>query len=228
MLPSSYEQPVSITEREIQQFDEVDEVIDSSLIIGEPDKIFEFGLYVKRTAAITSYVLAKLLWRLKNSWDSFSIEGEFVDVVYERLGTPAQTTRKYVNMWESIFENPEIPEATKYILMGRPIRDTLLLTASAKEGMTPDELRNAALAPDQDTLRDLINKARGEQTSSSNALFLTLVLREDDTNYPRGTLLCRRGRDGAVKAWGIFKVDDTDPDVSQAIARTMSVGIREK
>lgn len=227
MLPSRYEQPVSITQSELNEFDEVDNVIEVSIIMGEPDKAFEYGLSLKRSAAVKSYVLAKLLWKLKTNWETFGIDGDFEDVVFERIGTPSQTTKKYVRMWENIFANDEIPDATKKILMGRPIRDTLLLTAAAKEGMTPDELRRAALLPDQNAIREAIAEARGEQTSSSTALRIFLVTRKDRNDYPSGTLLAKRGNEGEYKPIGVLNIDDPDLDVSQAVARLTSVGVIE-
>lgn len=228
MLPSNYEQPVSITEVELNGFDEVDNVVEASLIMGNPDRAFDFGLQVKRTAAVTSYMLAKLLWKLKHHWEEFNIEGEFEDVVYERIGTPKNTTVKYVRMWENIFANPDIPESTKRILMGRPISDTLLLTAAAKEGMTPMELKAAALSPDQDALRELIREARGEQTSSGTALHVFIVTRNDHSRYPAGTLYVKRGGGGEEKPIGVLNINDKDEDVSQGVARLLSVGVIEK
>lgn len=218
---SPYEQPVSITEYELAEFDEVDTVIEASLIMGDPERAFEYGIKIKRKAAVSSYALAKLLWKLKESWSTFNIEGEFEDTIFERLGTPKQTTVKYVRMWENIFANPEIPENTKRILMGRPIRDTLLLTASAKEGMTVEQLNNAALAPDHATLQEMIRKARGEQTSSSTALRPYIVTRNDHSQYTPGTILCKRGS-GPFKPAGMFMIDSEDEDVQQIIARYMN------
>lgn len=228
MLPSRFEQPVSITEHELNGFDQVDDVIDASIIMGSPEKAFEFGIQIKRTAAVTSYMLAKLLWKLKYNWEAFGIEGEFEDVVYERIGTPKETTVKYVRMWENIFANPDIPESTKHILMGRPIRDTLLLTAAAKDGMTPVELKEAALAPDRDTIRDMIKRARGEQTSSSTALHMFVVTRDDHSEFPRGTVYVKRGGDGDMKPIAILTGDENDEDIAQGHARLLSVGVWEK
>lgn len=227
MLSSPYEQPISITEYELAEFDIVDNVIEASIIMGDPERAFEYGISIKRSAAIKSYALAKLLYKLRDTWHNYHIEGEFEDVVYERMGTPKETTKKYVRMWENIFANQDIPESTKRILMGRPIRDTLLLTAAAKEGMTLEELRNAALASDHASLRDMIATARGAQTSSSNALRLYVVTREDHSQYPPGTLLCKRGS-GVYKPMGLFSIEDSDEDVQQAIARYLnSTGTQE-
>lgn len=224
---SPYEQPVSITEHEMAEFDEVDNVVEASILMGDPDRAFDYGISIKRKAAVSSYTLAKLLYKLKASWTTFGIEGEFEDVVYERMGTPGQTTKKYVRMWENIFANEDIPESTKRILMGRPIRDTLLLTAAAKEGMSLEELNNAALAPDHSTLRDMIVDARGVQTSGANALRLYLVTRGDHTVYPPGVLLCKRGN-GEYKPVGTFLIQYEDEDIQQAIARlTNAVGVIE-
>ena len=227
MSLSPYEQPVSITEYELAEFDEVDAVVDASIIMGDPERAFEYGISIKRRAAVTSYALAKLLYKLKKTWSTFQIEGEFEDVVYERLGTPKQTTVKYVRMWENIFDNPDIPESTKHILMGRPIRDTLLLTAAAKDGMTLEELRNAALAPDQAAIRDMVSETRGAQTSSSAALRMYIVTRKDHSQWVPGTLLVKRG-DGPYKPMGTLFIQYEDEDVQIGIARvTNNTGSQE-
>jgi len=217
-LPSN--QGVSpLTTEETAQFREVDNVISQSTMTGTPDIALEFGLQVRRTAAISGYVLAKLLYELERIWNLFGIDGNFEDTIQERIGSSPSTTRKYVAMWKSIFENENISEDTKNLLLKRPIGDTLLLTATAAEGnITPEELELAAVAPDKNALRDMILGFRGEHTSSANALRLYIVTHPENNQYVVGTLLARRGS-GASRPIGMLFVQDDDPDVQQGIAR---------
>lgn len=168
----------------------------------------------------SAHALAKLLYKIRTVWELFNIGEPYEDVVFERMGIAKATTDKYVKMWEAIFENDAITEETKGKLMGRPIRDLLMLTAAAREGsLDNDALSKAADAPDRATIRDLIKGARGDATSSGTALIAKLVWRED-ASHPKGTILVRVNDETFEAGW--LDVDSKEDAIMRLVERIIN------
>jgi len=219
MFPSSsYDQPIrQIEPADVALFDEVDKAVAESTVVGDPSIACDFGLSLIRSGLLRAHALAKLLYKIRSVWELFYIEEPFEDVVFERMGVAKATVDKYVKMWEAIFENNYITQDTKQKLMGRPIRDLLMLTAAAREGSLDDEgLMRAADAPDRASIREIIRDARGEATSSGSALIGKLVWR-DDATYPKGTLLAML--EGQTFEAGWLDVNSTEDAVQRLIER---------
>jgi len=107
--------------------------------------------------------------------------------------------------------------------MGMPIGTLLLLTAGAKEGQFDDKWEEIADTTTQAEVREIVQKARGMQTSANAALKIYISIKGPG----RGTLSRRRG-DGAYKNIGHLNLDLEDADSQQAIARIMGVGVIER
>ena len=206
--------PVIIRNVDMAVFDAADQTLERSIIIGSPDMVFEFILELRKSVAARGYALAKLLYHTRKTWSTFNIEGEFEDVVFERTGLSRQTVVKYVRMWENLFDNPNIAEKTKMLLMGRNIRDSLLLSAGAADGTLDDDMiRFAAITPDSESLREIVRKARGQVTSSSTFIQLSVVTRADNPKLRCGTVLARRGDEQVEIGW-------LDVETSNELAKT--------
>lgn len=219
-ITSALDQPVQLPKEALFLLDQVDEVIEKSLTAGDPRAAFRFGQSLRQSQQVSGVALAKLLAKLFDCWDTFQAAGvddEFVNVVFDEMGVAPATTKKYVSLWNALFENKVIPEYAKAQLIGRPIDTLLLLTGAAKEGNFDEkEWLNVAAAPDKATVRDMIHAKRGQRTSSKAALKVVL-----DKN---GHLYCRRGA-GKKKAMAVFNVDDdtiADDDIWQALNRLMN------
>lgn len=211
MLDNALTQPVRITDEEMRVFDEVDDIIGKSVLIGDPLMAFEYGSMLRRQQAVRGLALAKLLYRMRESWDLFRAAGTSDDLptmASIHMGVAPETTKKYVNMWESVFANNDIGDDIKKILMGRPIGDLLLLTAAARDGSLDDSrLLEAALAPDRASLREIVREGRGEQTSSSSAIRLVVYM-VDTKNGNKGDLVAFRGKDRVVIGTLFVESDD--------------------
>lgn len=190
------QEPVQLTPEDVVEFDDVDEVINRSLVIGDPLMALEYGKFLSRARLVKGIATAKLLWKLQENWEFFSSAGigdTFENVVESYMGYNPQTTTKYVRLWGAIFENPGVDAETKRMLMGKPISQLILLTAAARTGELDDEgLRAAAESPDKASLKDIIVKARGRHTSSSSAIRICVNFRED-SSFPQGTVYAIRG-----------------------------------
>lgn len=204
-------------------FNKVDEVLERSITVGDPLIAFEFAQSLQRDGLLKGLAIAKLMYKVKQSWALFEVAGvgdTFENLVQSMNGYSPATVDKYIRMWESIFENPDLPEDIKNSLSGRPIRDLMLLTAASREGsLTDEDWGKVSVAGDTSEVRDIVRKARGEVTSSKNAVTIILQIRDNGT-YPRGALTA--SKDGLRIMIGTLDVDNEDEIAKKAITRLVN------
>jgi len=219
---------IAIQKEDMSIFDEVDDVIGRAVLIGDPLVAFDYGSGLIKNTMVRGLALAKLLYRLKESWPMFvaaGVEDDLETMAFLHMGTRPQTTRKYLDMWESVFENDSIPETTRKLLYGKPIRDLLLLTAAVREGsIDNDALEDIGLGVE--SARDKVREARGAATSSNTAIRIYVQM-QDTAKFPAGVVYAKRGDESVV----LFEIDlEADPKSleGQALARILHAsGIQE-
>jgi hypothetical protein len=198
-------------------------------VASDPIIAFEFGKKLIGDSQVRGLALAKLLYRLKESWPLFEAAGtgdSLENMAYTEIGRSPQTVTKYIRLWESVFANEEIPLDVRNQLMGRPVKDLLLITALAREGSDEDTFRRIANAADHNEVRDIVKGERGGRTSSGTAVRVFIEMREG-ANNPPGTLYVQRG-DGQKVLFGYVSVLSPDEKVQKAIARiTQCAAIQE-
>lgn len=207
---------------ERQIFDDIDGVISRSVHVGDPLLALEYGANIQRRQALEGAALAKLLYKLQENWGLFEaagLEDDLLTMADVHMNVRPATAKKYIAMWQNIFENPSVSDDVKQILRGRNIGDLLLLTAAIGEGQLEGEnLYAAALAPDKESIRDLVKGARGMQTSSASAIRIYL-LRTDKNGMRSGTVYARRGNEIEE----LFKIKSKYGDLGEkAIARIIA------
>lgn len=208
------------TQRDLDFLNEVDEVIERSIIQADPTYAFNFGRTLWKDGHLKGLALAKFLSKMEQQWSLFQmgdVQERFEDAVSAEIGISPQTARKYSSMWENIFENEDIPLEYRQMLFGKPIKSLLLLTALARDGESVD-WRQVSEASTANEIRDIIRDERGEQTSSKSALRIVL------TRY--GHLKVQRGMDGESVVFGNINIDlvETNPDVKKAVQRIVDRG----
>ena len=197
---SSYDQEASIP------YDEVEKKMDELMIFpyggATPQGTVEKLNQIKSDMQLKGVITAKLMYSLWANWDiaqaNWGIEDEFVDYIEAETGYSPHTTRKYVNMWHSIFNNDAIPEEIRTTLMGKPIKTLLLLPAAASEGQLDDKWEEIIDAPSKNDVQQIIREVRGQATSSGQAI--VIVLERD------GTLKAKKGN-GHYAAFGYLNPD---------------------
>lgn len=222
MLANNQDQPIALSQLDMKMFDEVDSIIASAVTAGDPLVALEYGKDLVGSALMRGLALAKLLYRLRENWEIFKAAGtddSLEDMAYAHIGRSPETVTKYIRMWESVFENDDIPENVKKQLMGRSMPELLLITALAREGTTPETLEEIAHAPDRDAIRDIIKRERGGATSSKNSVYITIEMREGATK-PKGTLTAVFGKERTI--FGTLDVDSADEFVQKAINRILN------
>jgi hypothetical protein len=214
------ESPMVRIEREdLSLFSTVDDIISRSITAGDPMIALEYIQKLQRDGLIRGLAIAKLMFRLKQSWDLFRVAGvgdEFENVIETTLGYKPATATKYVRMWESVFENPDLSEDLKKELAGRPIQDLLLLTAAAREGSLDTEDWER-IAKSSDSVRDIVREKRGDVTSSKSAVKGVIVMRTG--SMARGTIYIPGDE---RKVAGYLNLDTGDPDIDKLNERIIN------
>ncbi len=211
---------VRIQKQDVHYFETVDDVIGRSIASGDPLIALEYIQGLQRDGFVRGLAIAKMFYRMQQSWDLFraaGIDDEFQNVVETTTGYSPATVNKYINMWESVFENPAITEDIRLQLAGKPIETLLLLTAAAREGsLTDEDWESVAHAADIKEVRNKIQERRGKQTSAGSAKIPSLFYRDTGTRT-RGTLIITVR--GEQKVVGYFMMDTGDEDVDQYIQK---------
>lgn len=201
-------------------FNQVDDVIQRALTTGDPLIALEFASKLQRDGLLKGLGIAKLMFKLKQNWQLFEVAGigdSFESMVESQNGYAPATVEKYIRMWESIFENPEMPDDIKNQLSGRPIGDLLLLTAASREGsLSSRDWDEVTVASDTSKVKEIIRRARGEVTSSKSALTIMIQMRPDGIQ-PRGTITV--SSDGERCVLGALLLDLPEDSAQKAIAR---------
>lgn len=178
---------------------EVDTILNRAIASGDPLIATNYGNELHRSAFLKGVSLAKLLYGLRENWQLFRVAGigdTFEDFVPAHMvSVDASTATRYADMFEAVFVKANISDVLRTQLSLKPIRSLLLLTAAAREGsIGEDELQEAVLK-DEKGIRDIIKKARGHQTKSRTAITAMIVMRDNSTWGPPGSVIVFQGGD---------------------------------
>jgi len=219
---TALDQAATLTTAERDSIDKIDNIVEKSLVKGDPGVALRYCYGLRRSGMVSGLATAKLLWSVKDHWDEFATSDTFEDAVLKETGYAPSTTRKYVEMWEALFENPAIAENIKLALACKPIGSLLLLKAGAKEGQFDDQdWKEIAGAHDQQAVRAVVDRRRGGQTSAANRL---VILWERD-----GRLRAKRGDAGHYVDVGFLPKDPESDVARDAIERIVrSAGVVER
>lgn len=212
-IENSLDQSEMMTRTELQSLDFINTLIEQAVQTKDPSQINRHISRIRRTQQIEGLALAKLLYMWQELWTQFEIGETFEDYVFTEDGISPQTTRKYIALWLSVFENEEIPDEVKVQLYGKPVQGLLLLIAVSRDHqMTTEDWEEVAQAPDTRTIREIVRRVRGEQTNSETALIL---LMDRD-----GMLKARKGDQPYIQ-FGYLDIKPTEPTAQQAIERVL-------
>lgn len=208
---------VILGERELKFLDSVSDVVSAAMQAGDLTEIFTFGLGLRNYVRIGGLAMAKLLGSVHHEWDTFQaagIEDTFEDSMQEGLGLSVSTIRKYVRMWQNVFENDDVPTNVKQALLYKPMKGLLLLTAAAKDEDFPwDQIVSAGTVEE---IRDVVREFRGDATSSVSALTLQLDIRtgsltawQNGESEVIGTLNMQRAEENGLAAAAVQRLIDS-------------------
>jgi hypothetical protein len=212
---SSLDQSIALTPVELKYLDRVEAAIVKAVEDEDDSGLINIGGALERTGVACALSLARLLFLWNKNFDKFDIGEEFVDYIHAKLGRAPQTTRKYIQIWSSIFENSQA-YPYRNALMGKGIQSLLLIAPAASEGLLKDNnWEDLANAPDKATISKIIKEITGGRTSSSNALVITL--KRD------GTLVAVKGNTSV--SFGYLNISRIEPDVPEEVLKIITTAI---
>jgi len=207
----SLDQPLALTQTEVRMIDKVDQVVNTAIENKDDSSIVGLSKILQRTGHACALAQAKLLYLWHKAAASFDVEkDDWADYVSSELGLSLQTIRKYVSVWQWVFDNEDVPISIRPRLMNIPMQTLLLVAPAAAESqLTNEHWMEIANAPDRGTVHDLVRKVRGQVSSSKNAM--VIMLKRD------GTLTARKLDD--YIPFGFLNPEVTDPVAVQAVER---------
>ena len=224
--------PTTLNTEELDMMADVDRVVVRSVAAGDPLIACEYGRFLQRSATMRGIALAKLLFGLRENWALFQAAGTgdtFENFVDAHMEVTSQTANKYANMWKSIFTRTDISEEVKSQLQTKPIKELLLLVAAVDDGSIGEQELREAIIKSHGEIREMVQGARGTQTSSRTAVRIVLVTR-DGGFYPAGTLLAtQEGQEAEII--GTLNLEPNTSHGAKAIARlrnSETAGILER
>jgi len=197
--------PLQIFEREEN---EVDEIVERSLVEGTPDAAIEYGWNLVAGGHLSGLKLCKLLYELTELWDKFSTDDDIQDAVFKGMGVPGETYRKYEGIWRHIFANENIPTHIRQAMRNKPLGGLIAISVAARDGeFNEDNWNKLASAHDKAAMLDIRDEVRGVDPSETRRRYIS---------WNRdGRLVARRGDEGPEevgyfpKRTGIDFVDET-------------------
>lgn len=220
MEESSLDQVMVLDDKELEAtMDQVDKAIDGAMQAG-PDVAIGYGRRLRSSGQTCAIALSRLLYLLKERWESFPTDDTFEDAVLKGMGLSQQTVDKYIRVWQRVFENETIGINDKIRLMGKPMNSLLAISAAAGEGqLDEDTVEEIINAHDTAAVKEIVRRVRGIKTSATNSL--TILLERD------GRLRAKRG-DGRYHEFGSL-IDSGDQVVRDAIERIVrTAGIQRR
>lgn len=194
------DQAIVLTDVEEKMFELDNRVVARAIKTKDPAAIANHIRQLRRQGQVSGLSLAHTLYLWKDAVDKFGYDpDDFEDMVLSETGLSVQTTRKYVQMWQAIFNNPQVEAHVVAALRGQPIQNLLLIAPAAKEdGLDEEHWERLADAESKSEVRQIIREVRGVRTSGNNALIIRL--KRD------GILEARRG-DGVYESIGYLSLN---------------------
>jgi hypothetical protein len=200
---------VTLNEDDLTILDVVDNVVEVALANQDLIGVMEFGRTLTHRIQANGKAIVYLVYLLHKEWKRFDTDDDFFDLAESELNLRPSTAKRYIRLWEVLFENPNIPKEARQSMFGKPTEALLLLVAAADEGILDWDV-----VSDAQTVRDIrthVRDVRGKATKSETALVLTISVRE-------GTIMAKRGNDG-MHIVGFLNVKSEDDIVKAAIDR---------
>jgi hypothetical protein len=165
-LTNPLDKAMTFKKQELAVFDQVDDVVNRCIISGNPMPAFQMGFALRRSGQIAGIALAKLLYEMRERWDSFASDDDFVSMVEAYVGISQWTYNNYIDMWEWVArDRPE--------LWGKPVHGLIKCVGAAKEEqLDEDDWNEIANADNVDAINGVIKRVRGYKTRSASVVNL--------------------------------------------------------
>lgn len=122
---------------------------------------------------VTGLGLAKLLYRMRQDWDTFGITEPFVDTVFVYVGKSPTTVDRYLQVWRMYAEG-NIPPAYKKSIQVLPMRSQVPIALTLRQGheLTDEDWEKLVNAPDNVSIRETLREIKKQPMRRSGIVFI--------------------------------------------------------
>ena len=190
---------------------DVDLVVQDAIEHHDPEIALSYGAKLNETGHAVWVAVAHLVYKMKQHWGKeFPSDDDFITVAAARWNKAPETIRRYLEIWEWVFERPAHSTQRMNRLLTKPAQGLWYVKAASKEGqLTSEDWDEIETAPDVQTLREIGRRVRGEVGRAKDALKFSMA--------PDGTIRVRTS--GPWKVWGWTNLDSEDADIQAGIER---------
>jgi len=145
--------------------DRVEEILEKALQDQDAEYALNACANLIWIAKISGKALAKMLFTLKHHWNVFSVDENFEDYAYPKLGLDKQTIVRYIKIEEMLHELPE--EAQNFAQ--RPIQQLIPVANALAQGyeFTPEDYNKFAEMPTYKDIQSAVNEITGKEPRKS-------------------------------------------------------------
>lgn len=206
-LSNPLDKAMSFKEQELAVFDQVEDVVNKCVVSGNPMPALQMAYALRRSGQIAGIALGKLLFEMKERWESFASDDDFVNLCESHVGLSQWTYQNYIDMWVWVADGR--PE-----LWGKPVQGLIKCISAAKHDQLKkkdwNEIKNA---PDVASINAVIKRVRGYKTRSAKLVNMWVDR--------KGTIKVRKG-EGAYEPLG--KINRKHPLAEQVLDRMKKIG----
>lgn len=200
---------------------EVDSRMSKALLMGDPNIAFSFIRDFSSWSLAKGIGSAKLLHQTWTEWPKFMAAG--VDEEWENYapgasGLSLEQCRKYRDLVQDVYENPNVPEFAKKALLSKSLDGQLRVRAAAKAGdLTDDDWERIADAVTSQEIGQIVRDRRGAATSSESRIII--VVGRD------GVVKAKQGTAGKYVTIGTLRLSRTDTEGDDYEHRIRAIAI---
>ena len=172
-LANPLDRAMTFKKQELAVFNQVDDVVNKCVLSGNPMPALQMAYALRRSGQVAGVALGKLLYEMRERWESFASDDDFVNLCESHVGLSQWTYDNYVDMWMWVAKDR--PE-----LWGKPVHGLIKCIAAAKEEQLEEEdWEEIGQADNVAAINEVIKRVRGYKTRS--AKLVNLWIRRDGT-----------------------------------------------
>ncbi len=167
--------PLPLTNKAIAEVnDAVDRLIEESVNQRDPETAIAGGKALIEGVQLRGVALMRLLYKLHAQWEQFGLSESFIDRISVEWSFGKKTIRRYLNIYEAVFENDDVPEALIPSLAEKPVNTLERLVRPVNENklVVADDWKRVAQAENDSAVRGIVLELAGKSPKGRPAIQL--------------------------------------------------------
>jgi hypothetical protein len=169
---SGLDQPLPVSDEALSEvYEAIDRLIEESVEAKDPEAAIAGGRALIKGVQLRGVGLMRLLYKLYKQWAKFGLTETFEDRIYDEWGFGKKTVKRYIRIYQAVFENEDVPEALLSTLAEKPVNTLERLVRPVNENklVVADDWKRIANAADDSTVRGIIIELAGKSNKGRPA-----------------------------------------------------------